>query len=67
MIESGLAEKIVNEFSNPYPPLKEDSEPVVLSLHQLGTGFIICLLFLLASFMVFVLEVCFESIWKRIR
>jgi hypothetical protein len=25
------------------------------------------LLFLLASFMVFVLEVCFESIWKRIR
>jgi hypothetical protein len=67
MIESGLAEKIVNEFESPFPPLKEDSEPVVLSLHHLGTGFLICLLFLLASFVVFVLEVCFESTWKRIR
>ena len=56
LVESGLAERYVNEFANPYPIENEDGGPVVLTFDHLSVGFQIWLLFLFVSFVSFLVE-----------
>lgn len=55
LVESGFAEKFVDEASQTSPK-SEESGPVVLTLEHLGSAFKIVLLFLFISFVSFLLE-----------
>lgn len=56
LVESGIARKLVDQAMNLNEEKESDDGPVVLTLEHLGVGFKITLLFLLISFVVFLLE-----------
>lgn len=56
LTEAGFAEKFVNEAVKSEKIRDEEEGPFVLTLEHLGVGFKICLLFLLISFIIFILE-----------
>lgn len=61
MFESGMTEKFVRDFSNPYPATKASSQPIVFTLAHLGIGFQVWLVFIFLSCSCFLLELMAKS------
>lgn len=61
LVESGIAKKIISDFGNDYEIERAQAPgPAVLSLAHLGVGFLVCLFFLLISFLCFGFEILFR-------
>lgn len=57
LIESGISDRFVDEYSNHDHAEPDSGEPVVLTMEHLGVGFLVWLLFCLLSFVCFLIEV----------